>query len=142
MKVPTVLKKGKASASTAQQKVLPSTTMALFIGILVGLLAGLPPLLASAKYKSAIESADPKIYASAADYFPQDFARAVQISQTLENNGYKNEALSVIQRASEAFPDSYEVWKVYSLLSTATPAQVSAAKAQMKRLDPNNPELK
>lgn len=142
VKIPTVLKKGKASASTAQQKVLPSTTMALFIGILVGLLAGLPPLLASAKYKSAIESADPKIYASAADYFPQDFARAVQISQTLENNGYKNEALSVIQRASEAFPDSYEVWKVYSLLSTATPAQVIAAKAQMKRLDPNNPELK
>ena len=142
VKVPTVLKKGKGSASTAQQKVLPSTTMALFIGILVGLLAGLPPLLASAKYKSAIESGDPKIYASAAGYFPQDFARAVQISQTLENNGYKNEALSVIQRASEAFPDSYEVWKVYSLLSTATPAQVSAAKAQMKRLDPNNPELK
>jgi O-antigen ligase len=142
VKTPMVLKKGKVSASTAQQKVLPSTTVALFIGILVGLVAGLPPLLASSKYKSAIESGDPKVYASAADYFPQDFARAVQISQTLENNGYKNEALSVIQRASEAFPDSYEVWKVYSLLSTATPAQVSVAKAQMKRLDPNNPELK
>jgi hypothetical protein len=50
--------------------------------------------------------------------------------------------LEVVQEAKTKFPDSYDVWKVLAALSNAPAADIEEAKAQMKRLDPNNPGLK
>ena len=44
--------------------------------------------------------------------------------------------------AIKDYPDSYDLWKILSTLKNASPDQVTQAKAQMKRLDPHNPELK
>jgi hypothetical protein len=137
-----VKKTEKSPAAMIAQKVSPITTLGLFIGLIAGLVAGLPPLLASAKYKSAIESGDPATYASAANFFPRDFIRAAEISKNLENNGFSSQALAIVVDASKSFPDSYEIWNVFSQLSMATPEQKAQALAQMKRLDPLNPNLK
>jgi hypothetical protein len=53
-----------------------------------------------------------------------------------------DQALAVVQDAKTKFPDSYDVWKVLASLSNAPAADIAEAKAQMKRLDPNNPDLK
>jgi hypothetical protein len=136
------IKGNRSAAFITSQKVTPATTVGIFLGLMLGLAAGLPPLLASAKYKSAIESGDPKKYASAATLFPRDFIRVAQVSQNLENNGFSSEALKIVESAAVAFPDSYEVWTVFFQLSKATPEQKTTAKAQMIRLDPHNPSLK
>jgi hypothetical protein len=47
-----------------------------------------------------------------------------------------------VQDAKGKFPDSYDVWKVLASLPNAPAEDIAAAKAQMKRLDPNNPDLK
>jgi O-antigen ligase len=136
------IKGNRSAAFISFQKVTPATTVGIFLGLMLGLAAGLPPILASAKYKSAIESGDPKKYASAAELFPRDFIRVAQVSQNLENNGFGSEALKIVESASISFPDSYEVWSVFFQLSKATPEQKANAKAQLIRLDPHNPSLK
>jgi O-antigen ligase len=135
-------KANRGISSLTTQKVTPATTIGIFLGLSFGLIAGLPTLVASAKYKSAIESGDPKTYASAAELFPKDFIRVVQIAQNLENNGFSSQALELVESASISFPDYYEVWNVFSQISKASPQQKAHALAQMKRLDPMNPTLK
>ena len=135
-------KRDKFRKTTSTQAVLPSTVITLFIGLLVGLMVGLVPFVASAKYKSALETSD-KVKIQAAAYIkPLDISRMLQVSMTLRDNKLQADALSVIEDALVKFPDSYDAWKVLASLTTASPAQIAEAKTQMKRLDPHNPELK
>jgi hypothetical protein len=60
----------------------------------------------------------------------------------LKDSNLPDQALTVIQEAKTKFPNSYDVWKVLASLSNASAADFEEAKAQMKRLDPNNPDLK
>jgi hypothetical protein len=43
---------------------------------------------------------------------------------------------------TKKFPDDFLMWNLLSQLPEATPEQKAEAKAQMKRLDPHNPDLK
>ena len=79
---------------------------------------------------------------NAAKIFPQDVFRAGQIAYIFQQNKLEDEALSIITASVENYPDSYESWRLLASLSNASPAQIAEAKAQMKRLDPHNPELK
>jgi hypothetical protein len=137
-----VPRKNKSALSMSSQKVLPSTFLVLFISLLVGLLVGMPPLIASSKFKSALETGNKTIIANSANNFPQDTKRTVQIAYIFHQNKLDLDALAVISEAAKKYPDSYDAWRLISILSTASPAQVTEAKAQMKRLDPHNPELK
>jgi hypothetical protein len=40
------------------------------------------------------------------------------------------------------YPNKFEIWQALSVMTTATPAEKTQALAQMKRLDPYNPDLK
>jgi hypothetical protein len=77
-----------------------------------------------------------------ASIWPQDASRSAQIALILNENKLADQALIVIQEAKTKFPNSYDVWKVLASLPNAPAADVEEAKAQMKRLDPNNPDLK
>jgi O-antigen ligase len=123
-------------------KVGPSFIIVLLVGFLTGLMAGLPPFLASAKFRNSIQTGDARIIQAAAYIYPLDFVRMAQIAGTLRDNNLDTEALLVISDAVQKFPDSFDSWRVFSTLKSATPAQVAIAKAQMKRLDPLNPDLK
>jgi O-antigen ligase len=135
-------KKNKSAVIQASLKVQPITTVALFVGLIVGLLVGLPPLIGTASFKSALESGDPAKIIKAALQYPQDPTRMVQASIIFHDNKLMPQALEVIQVAVVKFPNSYDAWNVLATLGNATPDQVTQAKAQMKRLDPHNPELK
>ncbi len=134
--------KNRSTQSVSSQKVQPATSVALFIGLLIGLLVGLPPMIASSKFKSALESGDKSVIANSANTFPRDASRTAQVAFILQQNKFEDEALSVVVPAVKNYPDSYDLWKILSTLKNASPDQVTQAKAQMKRLDPHNPELK
>lgn len=133
---------GKSAPAKNNQEILPSTLMVLFVGLLIGFLAGLPPFLASTKFKSALNSANAVSIVNSAKSFPQDGYRSVQVAYILHQNKLDAQALPVILEATQKYPDVFDAWKVLNTLSTATPAQLAEAKAQMKRLDPFNPDLK
>jgi hypothetical protein len=134
--------KGKSASAMATQKVMPATAVGIFLGLLVGIALGAPTLNTASKYKSGLETGDANIVQNIASIWPQDASRSAQIALILNENKLPDQALTVVQDAKTKFPDSYDVWKVLASLSNAPAADVEEAKAQMKRLDPNNPDLK
>jgi O-antigen ligase len=134
--------KGKSASAMASQKVMPATAVGIFLGLLVGIALGTPTLNTASKYKSGLETGDANIVQNIANIWPQDASRSAQIALILNENKLPEQALAVVQDAKTKFPDSYDVWKALASLSNVPAADVAEAKAQMKRLDPNNPELK
>ena len=134
--------KGKSASAMAAQKVMPATAVGIFVGMLAGLALGVPTLNTASKYKTGLESGDAVTVQKIASIWPQDASRSAQIALILNENKLPEQALAVLQDAKGKFPDSYDVWKVLASLSNAPAEDIAAAKAQMKRLDPNNPELK
>ena len=108
----------------------------------VGLLVGLPPFLASTQYKSALESSDAAVIENAAYLWPDEAIRYGQVALVLQANKLDVQAQSVLDKALLKFPNEFGLWSLAAKLSTATPEQIAEAKAQMKRLDPFNPDLK
>jgi hypothetical protein len=136
------VQKGKSASAMAAQKVMPATAVGMFVGILVGIALGVPTLNTATKYKTGLESGDAATVQNIASIWPQDASRSAQIALILNENKLTNQALTVVEAAKAKFPDSYDVWKVLASLPNAPAAEVEEAKAQMKRLDPHNPDLK
>jgi hypothetical protein len=134
--------KGRSAATAISEKVSAKTLVAMVTGGAIGLLVGLPPFLASAQFKSAFESSDVVIIEKAASRWPDEAMRYGQVAVVLQANKYDAQAQAVIDKALLKFPDEFGLWSVAAKLSTATPEQIAEAKAQMKRLDPFNPDLK
>ena len=134
--------KGKSASAMAHQKVMPATAVGVFLGLLAGVALGAPTLNTASKYKSGLETGDPSIVQNIASIWPQDASRSAQVALILKENNLSEQALVVVQEAKTKFPDSYDVWKVLASLANAPAADVAEAKSQMKRLDPNNPDLK
>lgn len=135
-------KASKSAAVKNNLQLLPSTSLAIFVGLLVGSLVGIPPLLASGKFKSALESNNASAIVNSANSFPHDGYRSVQIAYVLHQNKLDAQALPILLDATKKYPDVFDAWKILAILTNATAAQVSEAKSQMKRLDPFNPDLK
>jgi hypothetical protein len=133
-------KSGKNSTKHVQTSA--ATSLAMFVGLIVGVLVGMPPYLASAQYKGALESGDPTVIQEAAYIWPTDASRMIQVATTLDQNKLPDRGLQVAVDAVERFPDNYSVWATLSLMSKASEEQKVQALAQMKRLDPLNPNLK
>lgn len=118
------------------------TVVGAFVGFLVGLLVGLPPLLASSKFKSALESQNAQVVEQAAYIWPVDPIRMGQVASILQENKLEVQGLRIITAAVEKFPNEYGLWAVLAGMPGATPDQKNQAHKEMKRLDPLNPNLK
>ncbi len=137
-----VVEKKSAKSSSKPAQTSAGTTLAMFVGFIVGVLIGMPPYLASAKYKGALETSNPTVIESAAYIWPVDPSRMIQVATTLNQNKLEDQGLKVALDAVERFPDNYGVWSTLNSMNKATEAQKTQALAQMKRLDPLNPNLK
>ena len=133
-------KTGKNVAKVAQSSA--GSVMSMFIGLIIGVLVGMSPYLASAKYKGALETSNPTIIQEAAYIWPLDPTRMIQVAGTLNENKLEAQGLEVALDATESFPDYYGVWASLYSMKSATAEQKADALAQMKRLDPLNPTLK
>jgi O-antigen ligase len=138
--VETVAKKGRVAGRPAQTSV--GSVVALFVAFVLGVLVGMPPYVASAKYKSALESSNPTFVQQAAYIWPIDSSRMIQVAVTLNDNKLEAQGLQVALDATKKFPDNYSVWAVLDLMKSATTEQKAQAQKEMKRLDPLNPNLK
>lgn len=118
------------------------TTLAMFIGLVIGVLVGMPPYLASAQYKGALETSNPQVIQDAAYIWPTDPSRMIQVAMTLNENKLEDQGLQVAQDAVERFPENFGVWATLNSMNKASVEQKTEALAQMKRLDPLNPNLK
>jgi len=136
------LMKGKFIKKDATPKVAPHTFMAIVAGFVIGAMLGLPPLVVSSNYLSALKSRDVKLVEAAAYIWPINAFPMAQIAIYLSNSNFQTEALKILREGVVRFPDEYLMWRLLSENPNATPAEVAESKKQMKRLDPHNPNLK
>jgi hypothetical protein len=140
--------KGKqASGRISKQKsaeTIFSSTLIAGIGAVVGLLIASPPYSADAKWRSALASQNvekveealiPRYLNPSSSY---RYANAVQL---LESSKLNDLALKYAKIAVEFNPNHFDSWKILYFISKATPEDKALALENMKRLDPNNPNV-
>ena len=137
-----VVEKKTGKSATKPMQSSAGSVMGMFVGLIIGVLVGMPPYLASAKYKSALETSNPTVIQEAAYIWPLDSSRMIQVSMTLNENKLESQGLEVAVDATENFPDNYAVWATLYEMKNASEEQKVEALAQMKRLDPLSPTLK
>ena len=118
------------------------TIVSVFVSTLIAGALALPPYIAANKFYNALKSGNALELQPAAYIKPYDHMRFTFVASNLAQNNLNDGALAVIRDALKLFPNSYQSWSILAGLPNATPAEVTQAKAEMKRLDPHNPELK
>ena len=139
--VKTPVSKGRNVKKQVGERVSAKTLLSMFVGGVVGLIIGLPPFIASAQFKSAYTSGDAVKVEKSAYIWPDDPTRYGQVGLVLQANKLDAQARKVVESGLLKFPNEFGLWSIASTLSTATPEQIAKAKAEMKRLDPNNPDI-
>jgi hypothetical protein len=134
--------KGRNVKKSVNNGVPAKTLVSMVAGGVVGLLVGLPPFIASAQFKAAFTSGDAAKVEKSASIWPDEPMRYGQIGLVLQANKLDAQAQKVVDAGLLKFPNEFGLWSLAASLSTATPEQIAKAKEEMKRLDPNNPDVK
>lgn len=140
--IPTAQVKNKGRNASIQKSSSPTSSIAIALGVVVGLALGLPPFIADAGFRSALQNGDPTGLAASVKKFPVDEIRVIQGAQILAGSKFYAQARELDLFAVKRDPRLYYAWQGISTNPTATPAQKSDALAHMKALDPNNPKIK
>jgi len=113
-------------------------------GALIGLLIALPPFTADAKLRSAqLSRLLPPLEASMeASYFnPANTTTYLTNIQTLEASGLFDLSHKYALIAVKWNPENFELWKALYSVKNSTSSERATALANMKRLDPLNPDV-
>jgi len=131
---------GKVSKKKDQ---IPASVLLIAVAAAaIGSAVSLPPYLAANKYYKALQSGDGNLLYESAYLKPYDRTRFLYTAQIMVENKLEDRAIQLLSDASKLYPDSLEVWYRWAGIPSATPMQIAKAKAELKRLDPLNPEWK
>ncbi len=114
------------------------------VGVVIGFLIAFPPMSADIKWKSAVASKDiGKVEAALTPSYlaPRDSYRMAQAVILFENNKLSDQAYKYALEGVKFNPDYFDAWRVLYSVSKASQADRDLALANMKRLDPNNPDV-
>jgi hypothetical protein len=132
----------KGNSGKVKVEMQAKGVVAIFVGSIVGLIIALPPFLGSAGMRSAMLSRDPVRIESAALAWPKNVTYMIKATEIFRDNKLDSKSHAMALATLEQFPNSFFAWRTFSTLPNATTAELAKAKAEMKRLDPHNPDLK
>jgi hypothetical protein len=132
----------KGNSGKVRVEMQAKGVVAIFVGSIVGLIIALPPFLGSAGMRSAMLSRDPVRIESAALAWPKNVTYMIKATEIFRDNKLDSKSHAMALATLEQFPNSFFAWRTFSTLPNATTAELAKAKAEMKRLDPHNPDLK
>jgi hypothetical protein len=140
--------KGKTTSGrtvkSKQNDVIFSSTLLAGIGAVVGLLIAVPPYSADAKWRSALisQNAQKVEEALVPGYLnPMNSSKYLNAVQLLESSKLYDAAYKYALIAVEFNPNNFDSWKVLYLIAKSSPEDKARALENMKRLDPNNPNV-
>jgi hypothetical protein len=134
---------GRTSKAKSSETIFSSTLVA-GIGAVVGLLIACPPYSADAKWRSATTSQNVQKVEEALipGYLsPQNSFRYSSAVQLFESSKLYDLAYKYAQIGVEFNPNNFDSWKVLYFISKSSPEDKALALENMKRLDPNNPNV-
>jgi hypothetical protein len=120
------------------------STLLAGIGAVVGLLIAVPPYSADAKWRGALASQNAlKVEEALVPGYlnPQNSYKYANAVQLLESSKLYDLAYKYAQIGVEFNSDSFDAWKVLYLITKSNPEDKARALENMKRLDPNNPNV-
>lgn len=142
--VPTAKSSGRRVVKKKQTETIFSSTLVAGIGAVIGLLLASPPYSADAKWRSAISSQDAQKVEQALipTYLnPENSYKYANASQIFEGSKLYDLAYKYAKIGVEFNPDNFDAWRVFYTVSKSTPEDKALALENMKRLDPNNPNV-
>ena len=121
-----------------------TSTLIAGVGAVIGLLIAVPPYSADAKWRSALSSQNAQTleealvpgYLNPANSYK--YASAVQL---MENSKLYDLAYKYAQISVQFNPDNFDSWKTFYFITNSSAAEKAIALENMKRLDPNNPNV-
>jgi len=117
-------------------------TVAISLGLIIGLGVGLPLMVADATFRSTVKAGDVLKIEASVRQWPQSVTRMTLAAQILRKGNLPERSIVIAREAVEFNPMNYEAWKELSLQPNATDAERKQALETMKKLDPFNPNLK
>jgi O-antigen ligase len=132
------------NAVRKQSETIFSSTLIAGIGAVVGLLIASPPYSADAKWRGAISSQSvEKVEAALVPGYlnPMNSYKYASAVQLLESSKLNDLAYKYAKIAVEFNPDHFDSWKVFYFISKTSAEEKALALENMKRLDPNNPNV-
>jgi O-antigen ligase len=139
--VPVKAKQQFKKVKNQTQPLSSGVVVSLFVGVLVGALVASPIYFSNSRFYAAIKANDFEGVESAAYLKPQDERRLFMLAGIYRNAKMDAKAVEVLKESTLKYPDSYDMWNLWLTIPTATPSDIAYAKAQLKRLDPFNPDL-
>jgi hypothetical protein len=117
-------------------------TLAIGIGLISGLVVGVPPMAADASFRSTLKSGDViKIEASVRQW-PQSVTRLTYVARLFREGNLPDRSIVIAREAVEFNPMNFEAWQELYLQPNTTESERVLAMSKMKKLDPFNPNLK
>ena len=132
------------TTKTKSSEAIFSSTLIAGIGAVVGLLIASPPYSADAKWRSAITSQNVQKVEEALipGYLnPQNSYKYANAVQLFESSKLPDLALKYAKIGVEFNPNHFDSWRVLYFISKSSPEEKALALENMKRLDPNNPNV-
>jgi hypothetical protein len=134
---------GRAVKPKSSETIFSSTLIA-GIAAVIGLLLAAPPYSADAKWRSAMASQNVQKVEEALvpGYLnPMNSHKYASAIQLFESSKLFDLALKYAKIAVEFNPNHFDSWRVLYFISKSTPEEKALALENMKRLDPNNPNV-
>jgi len=117
-------------------------TVAIGLGLIIGLGVGLPLMVADATFRSTVKAGDVLKIEASVRQWPQSVTRMTLAAQILREGNLPERSIVIAREAVEFNPMNYEAWKELLLQPNATESERKQALETMKNLDPFNPNLK
>lgn len=130
--------------SVRQKELIFSPQLVGGIGVVIGALIAVPPMSADMAWKSAVKAQNVQQVEAALtpSYMkPRDSARLAQAVLLLENSKLYELAYKYAKEGVEFNPDYFDAWRVLYSVTNSTAQDKELALANMKRLDPKNPDV-
>jgi hypothetical protein len=127
-----------------QKELIFSPQLVGGIGLVVGAIIAVPPMSGDSSWKSALESKNATTVESALTptyLTPSDSYRYALAVQTFESSQLYDLAYKYAQAGVKFSPDAFDSWRMLHAISKSTQADKDLAVANMKRLDPKNPNV-
>ncbi len=136
---------GEEKAKKVKEKALIfSPQLVGGLGVVIGALLAVPPMAADMAWKSAVKAQNlQQVEAALTPSYlkPRDSARLAQAVLLLENSKLPDLAYKYAKEGVAFNPDYFDAWRVLYSVSKATQEDRDLALANMKRLDPKNPDV-
>jgi len=145
------IKRKATSPELIKSKSIKSTSSEVFspnlragVALVLATLVAVPPFAADVKWRSAQLTKDAtriEAVLSPSYFNPPATNKYLQIVGAFEQSNLTDLAHKYAVEAVNYNPQSYESWRLFTLIRGATPEEQQIALTKMKELDPNNPNI-